>query len=471
MSDPKAAVHVTPAGPTRSDSRWHYRRSLASRVTLLTTIAVGLSVAFLAAGVYLTVRMQLQSQLDESLLQRARDTARANVLGTTVTPLPVALGASDIRLALLQDNDLYPLDGGRPLPVGRPELDVANGLAMSSVRTALVGEEEYRIVSVPTRTEGRALIIAQSLTQQEKLLSRLGAVSLIFGLLGVLGAGIAGWGVARNGLRPVRKLTASVEQIAITEDLTPLPVEGADEIARLATAFNQMLTALDASRDRQRRLVTDAGHELRTPLTSLRTNVDLLTQADQAERPLDPTAHVELLEDIRAQIDELTTLIGDLTELARDEPLATVVGEVDLSEIVDLSVARVRRRAVDATFDVATEPWSVVGEASSLERAVTNLLDNAAKWSPSGGTVRVRLTAGVLTVDDEGPGIAAADRERVFDRFWRSEEARTLPGSGLGLSIVRQVAERHSGSVTATTAPRGGARLVLSLPGRAYADA
>ncbi len=470
---PVTAPESEPASEPASgppDRRWHYRRSLASRVTLLTTIAVGLSVAFLSAGVYVTVRMQLQSQLDESLLERAQKTARANVLGTTATPPPVALGASDIRIALLEGDRLYVLDGGQPLPVGKQELAVANGLATTSVRTALVGEEEYRIVSVPTRTQGRSLIIAQSLAQQEKLLTRLGAASLIFGLLGVLGAGIAGWAVARSGLRPVRKLTASVEEIAITEDLTPLPVEGDDEIARLATAFNQMLIALDASRDRQRRLVTDAGHELRTPLTSLRTNVDLLTQADLAERPLDPTARAELLEDIRAQIDELTTLIGDLTELARDEPLATVVGEVELSEIVDLSVARVRRRAVGATFDVETEPWSVVGEASSLERAITNLLDNAAKWSPAGATVRVRLADGVLTVDDEGPGIAAADRERVFDRFWRSEESRTMPGSGLGLSIVRQVAERHSGSVVAMAAPNGGARLVLRLPGRAYAD-
>ncbi len=458
-------------GRPRSPRGWHYRRSLASRVTLLTTIAVGLSAAFLAAGVYVTVRMQLQSQLDQSLLERARDTARANVLGTEITPPPVALGASDIRIALLEGNVLVVLDGGQALPVTKPEFDVVNGLSATSVRTAMIGTEEYRIVTVPTRTEGRALIIAQSLAQQEKLLTRLGAVSLIFGLLGVLGAGIAGWAVARNGLRPVRKLTTSVEEIAITEDLTPLPVEGADEIARLATAFNQMLTALDASRDRQRRLVTDAGHELRTPLTSLRTNVDLLTQADQAERPLDPTARAELLEDIRAQIDELTTLIGDLTELARDEPLATVVGEVHLGEIVELSVARVRRRAVDATFDVEVAPWAVVGEAAALERAITNLLDNAAKWSPPGATVRVRLADGVLTVDDEGPGIAAADRARVFDRFWRSEESRTLPGSGLGLSIVRQVAERHSGSVAATVAPNGGARLVLHLPGRAYADA
>jgi two-component system sensor histidine kinase MprB len=439
-------------------------------VTLLTTIAVGLSVAFLAAGVYVTARMQLQSQLDEALVERAYGTAQADVLLRAGVATPVIVGASDIRIAFLEGNRLKTYGTGGALPIGEPEFAVARGEQQQSLRTVMIGDAEHRMVTVPTRSDGDgALIIAQSLAQQEKLLTRLGAVSLIFGLLGVLGAGIAGWAVARNGLRPVRKLTTSVEEIAITEDLTPLPVEGDDEIARLATAFNQMLTALDASRDRQRRLVTDAGHELRTPLTSLRTNVDLLTQSDQADRSLDPTARAELLDDIRAQIDELTTLIGDLTELARDEPLAPVVGEVDLSEIVDVSVARVRRRAVDVTFDVETDHWAVVGESAALERAVTNLLDNAAKWSPSGGTVRVRLHDGVLVVDDEGPGIAPADQARVFDRFWRAEESRAMPGSGLGLSIVRQVAERHSGSVEATTAPSGGARLVLRLPGSVQA--
>ncbi|CAN5685792.1 HAMP domain-containing sensor histidine kinase [soil metagenome] len=474
-SAPGAAPAGARSGPLAPalEHRWHYRRSLASRVTLLTTIAVGLSVAFLAAGVYVTARMQLQSQLDESLLQRARSTAAANLLGNTpFISLPRAIGASDVRIAILEENDrLTVMDGGSTIPHGAPELAVARGDDAESVRTISFDGEEFRMVAVPTRTPGRALLIAQPLAQQEQVLSRLGAVSLVFGLLGVLGAGIAGWGVARNGLRPVRRLTSSVEQIAMTEDLTPLPIEGDDEVARLAAAFNQMLTSLDASRTRQRQLVTDAGHELRTPLTSLRTNVDLLTQAAQDERNLDPLARDELLADIRAQIDELTTLIGDLTELARDEPLALVVGAVDLSEIVDISVARVRRRAVDVTFDVDLAGWDVVGEAGPLERAVTNLLDNAAKWSPPGGTVTVLLRDGVLTVDDQGPGIAEADRTKVFDRFWRAKESRTMPGSGLGLSIVRQVAERHSGTVLADAAPGGGARLVLRLPGRESIDA
>ncbi len=290
--------------------------------------------------------------------------------------------------------------------------------------------------------------------------------------MGIYGTvGMAGWAVATNGLRPVRRLTGAVETIARTERLEPITVEGDDEVARLATAFNQMLQALDHSRARQRQLVADAGHELRTPLTSLRTNIELLGQADGGGADLPPGAREELLDDVSAQIEELSQLVGDLVELARDEPLPTVVETIDLAESVDHAVERVRRRAPSLSFEVDVSPWVVRGEAGTLERAVTNLLDNAAKWSPPGGTVRVSLAQGVLTVDDEGPGIAEQDLPHVFDRFYRSEESRAMPGSGLGLSIVAQAAERHAGRVHAERSPYGGARLVLVLPGDATASA
>jgi two-component system sensor histidine kinase MprB len=307
--------------------------------------------------------------------------------------------------------------------------------------------------------------VAQSLADNDRTLDRLGLVMLVFGAAGVAAATAAGWVVARNGLRPVRRLTDAAEEIARTEKLDPIEVEGNDEIARLASAFNAMLAALSASRDRQRQLVADAGHELRTPLTSLRTNLDLLTQADR-QGGLSETARAELLGDVRFQIEELTTLIGDLTELARDEAAGVPLEPVDLSDVVARAVERVRRRAPSLEFDVRTEPWWVVGESAALERAVTNLLDNAAKWSPPLGVVTVRLDDGTLLVADEGRGIAEQDLPHVFDRFYRSPESRTMPGSGLGLAIVRQVAERHGGSVSAGRADAGGAAFWLSLPGR-----
>lgn len=459
------------------DGRWHYRRSLASRVILLTTIAVGLSVALVAVGAYFTARVQMQSALDSSLLDRANKAARSNTLleASSAGIPPWALGAADVRVAFLDAQGHGRIfDRGPAMKLGGPELEVASGEAGSSLRTIVIAGERYRVVAVPTRQEGVALVIAQPLEDQDRILSRLGWVTVAFGIFGVLAAALAGWAVASNGLRPVRRLTDAVEEIARTEDLTPIPLEGDDEVARLATAFNHMLTALDASRTRQRQLVADASHELRTPLTALRTNIDLLAMSargDSGRADLPAEAREELLDDVKAQIEELTTLIGDLTELARDEPMPVQVEPVDLADVVDHAVQRVRRRAPGLTFEVFTRPWWVIGEAAELERAVTNLLDNAAKWSPEGGQVTVRLSDGVLTVDDQGPGIAEADRTRIFDRFWRSPDARTLPGSGLGLAIVRQVAERHSGSVEATANASGGARLVLRLPGRETADA
>ena len=455
------------------DRRWHYRRSLASRLIGLTTVAVGLAVAFVALGAFLTVRMQMQATLDDSLLDRAHQAAKTDALERLTTDLKLPswmLGAADIRIAFItSDRAVYSPDREGPqLELGEAELDVARGESDSSIRTVEAGDTRYRVVTVPARTPGQALVIAQSLEPQEHTLAKLGFVMLLFGLAGVIGASAAGWAVARNGMRPVRRLTEAVEDIARTEDLTPLPVEGDDELARLATAFNQLLTAVAASRDRQRRLVADAGHELRTPLTSLRTNLDLLSQADQDPdglATLPPEARAELLDDVRAQIEELTTLIGDLVELARDEPLTHVVESLDLAEVVDRALVRVRRRAPGLDFDVTLAPWWVVGEAAALERAVTNLLDNAAKWSPPDGRVTVRVAAGVLTVDDQGPGIEPEDLPHVFERFYRAQESRGMPGSGLGLSIVHQVVERHSGTVTVERRTEGGTRFTVVLPG------
>jgi two-component system sensor histidine kinase MprB len=480
VAPPRPPAGAGAGAATGAERRWHYRRSLASRVTLLTTMAVGLAVAFVAIGAYFTVRMQLQSTLDDSLLERAQLAARSDALAQITSNYklpPWALGAADVRIGFLYASGRgIMVDSGPALPVTRPAVAVANGRSNESISTVSAGGRDYRMVTVPTTVPGQALVIAQPLDPQEHLLERLGWVMLLFGAAGVIAAAMAGWGVARNGLRPVRRLTSSVEHIARTEDLAPLPVEGDDEIARLATAFNQMLTALAASRDRQRQLVADAGHELRTPLTSLRTNLDLLAQADDPASPgslpgagftLPPEARAELLADVRAQIEELTTLIGDLVELARDEPLAHVVEPADLADVADRAVARVRRRAPGVRFEVATSPWWVVGEPAALERAVTNVLDNAAKWSPPDGTVHVGLTDGVLTVDDEGPGIAERDLPHVFERFYRSQESRAMPGSGLGLSIVSAVVGRHSGTVEAGASPAGGTRITVRLPGRA----
>jgi two-component system sensor histidine kinase MprB len=449
------------------DGRWHYRRSLASRVAVLTTLVLGLSIAAMAFTAFVVMRQQMMSSLDQSLLNRAhKATAFTTLSRITAEGVPAwVLGAADVRIIFVTaEGRAVTGDDVPSFTLGRPEYEVATGQRESAVRTLVTTEgERFRVATVQAN-DGAALILAQPLAPNDRTLEKLGGVLFVFGALGVLAALLAGWLVAKNGLRPVRRLTSAVERIAVTEDLTPLRVEGDDEVARLATAFNQMLLALGASRDRQRRLVADASHELRTPLTSLRTNLDLLRQAE-GNTALPTEARLELLDDVRGQIEELSALVGDLVELARDEPTSHVVAQVDLAEVVERAVTRVRRRAHGVAFDVALDAWPVVGDANSLERAVTNLLDNAAKWSPVDGTVTVRLTGGVLTVDDQGSGVAEADRPHVFERFYRADESRAMPGSGLGLAIVRQVIDRHGGQVQVSEAPGGGARFSMWVPG------
>lgn len=447
------------------------RVSLAARVTWLAAVAVGVAVAVTSLAAYVTVRSQMMHNLDQNLLKRAYEASEfANPYVLSHVPT-AAMGAADIRLAFVRSDGLRaPCACTRKTspPIGAAELAVAQGKVTTSLRTVDSHGVDLRVVAVrmPPPDQSYALVVAQSLQPTENTLTRLGLVLGLVGGLGVVGAALAGWVVARSGLRPVRRFTQAVEDIARTERLEPIAITGDDEIARLSTAFNKMVAALAASQGRQRSLVADAGHELRTPLTSLRTNLDLLGQADR-EGGLPDQARSELLADVRAQIEELSTLVGDLVELARDEPLSRTVESTDLAEVTARAVQRVRRRAPGINFEVKLQSWYVSGEPQALERAVTNLLDNAVKWSPANGTVTVSLSDGGLTVTDEGPGISDEDLPHVFERFYRSTEARDQPGSGLGLAIVRQSAERHGGQVAVGNSSSGGAEFWFGIPGSA----
>jgi two-component system sensor histidine kinase MprB len=268
--------------------------------------------------------------------------------------------------------------------------------------------------------------------------------------------------LGRRTLAPVARLTATAEQVAATRDLAHRIVEDrTDELGRLATSFNTMLGALQKSQSAQRQLVADASHELRTPLSSLKTNVEVLHRIGE----LDPVDRDALLRSIVTQLDELASLVGDVVELARgDEPLPELV-DVRLDRLAGHAVERARRHWPTRVFTVVQAPVLVRGVPARLDRAIANLLDNAAKFSPPGGLVDVILRAnGTLTVTDRGPGIDPADLPNVFDRFYRAADARRLPGSGLGLAIVRQVAEAHGGSVTLDNDPDGGTRATFSVP-------
>jgi two-component system sensor histidine kinase MprB len=249
--------------------------------------------------------------------------------------------------------------------------------------------------------------------------------------------------------------------VAVTQDLSRrVAAVGDDELAGLARSFNAMLEALAESRRAQRQLVADASHELRTPLATVQANVELLSHAGD----LQPQERTELREDLLSQLRELTRLVGDLVELARERPPESQLEELDFAELVAGCIERARHRS-GARFETSLQPSAVRADRARLDRAVTNLLDNARKWSPPDGAVHVTVADGELIVRDEGPGIDDADRPFVFDRFYRSAESRRLPGSGLGLAIVRQAAEMHGGAVWAAPPRTGsGAELHLRLP-------
>jgi two-component system sensor histidine kinase MprB len=260
----------------------------------------------------------------------------------------------------------------------------------------------------------------------------------------------------------VTRLTRAAERVATTQDLAAsIDVRRRDELGRLASSLNAMLAALDMSREQQRDLIRDASHELQTPLTSLRTNVEML-----AGRPTMPeTERRRLLADVSQQVAELTALMDNLVELARDTDTATEeTTEIDLDRLVTDAVDRARLRAPDGTIVLDLEPTRVEGRRHQLERAIVNVLDNACKWSPPGGRVEVRLRNGTITVRDHGAGIDRADLPRVFDRFYRAPAARAMPGSGLGLAIVRRVVDAHGGSVALEPGPGGGTIARIHLP-------
>ena len=259
----------------------------------------------------------------------------------------------------------------------------------------------------------------------------------------------------------MRRLDRTAEEVAHTGDLgRRIEVEGRDEVARLAHTFNEMLSALETSQESQRRLVMDASHELRTPLTALRTNIEVLAADDQ----LDAAGRRRLLGDVTAQLEDLSRLVADVVSLARGAEAADEREDLRLDALVRRAVERARLHAPGLAFALESAPTQVHCSPGQLERAVGNLLDNAAKWSPPGGTVEVRVRDGEVSVRDHGPGIDPVDLPHVFDRFYRAAAARRTPGSGLGLAIVRQAAEAHGGTVTASAAPGGGALLTLRLP-------
>jgi two-component system sensor histidine kinase MprB len=425
--------------------------------------AVAVAVAVASLVIWLAVRRELRSQVDESLLRRAGSVQHLpfGEFEGAVPNLP--LGPDDPFVFLQVTTPTGQVFGSRGGPgvVIPPPPD--GGL--DDVRA---GGVHYRVYSevVPS---GFTFLLARSLTEVDTTLRRLGVFLLVVTGAGTALAAALGLGVMRAAVAPVTRLTEATERVTETGDLSlriEEPSETGDELGRLAMSFNAMLGALEASVATQRRLVADASHELRTPITSIRTNLDVLAGGAR----LEPEEREHLLRDVQMQLEEFTAIVNDLVELARGEEQAPELVDVRLDEIVADAVERVERGAPGLRVDTRLEPSVIRGDGARLARAVGNLLDNAAKWNPPGEPIETSVVDGTVEVRDHGPGFADEDLPQVFDRFYRSAAARGTPGSGLGLAIVRQIADAHGGTVAAANAPDGGAVVRIAFPGAVSPD-
>jgi two-component system sensor histidine kinase MprB len=438
-------------------------RTLRGRLTAAAALAVVLAVAFLAVCARLLVAHQLHASLDTSLRRRATDVARLSVSAPALLTAPGALESTVAgRQLSVEVLDRHGRFVARSLTLGAkllPDTTVASDAlrhGRGGFADVRLGSEPVRLYAAPLPEDGGpaaggVVLVASSTTDIDQTLHRLGLLLLLSGLLAAGVGGAAAAVLTRRGLGPLARVAASATEIERTGDASRrLPDSHADdEVADLTRTLNRMLAALDAARLRERRFLADASHELRTPVTSLAGNVEFV-----ARHGVNP----EVLGDLQLDTQRLQRLVGDLLALERESAGPAPEQDVRLDAVVADAVAGRATARVEAC-----DPVTVRGEPDALRRALDNLLDNAELHGPRGGEVVVSLTAAgdtaALTVRDEGPGLAAADLEHAFERFWRAPDAAGRPGSGLGLAIVRATAERHGGTVTVA-----GSTMAINLP-------
>lgn len=435
--------------------------TLRTRFALVTAVVVLAISAVIGVGAYRIASTQLRNQIDDGLESRA---ARLVQMLDRPQMRPGDFFGRDVRDAILDTelDALTQLDLPGTGPVGRQGNPVipstAADTAMAEVgagrRWSSFSHDgtDYRVLTIAV-ADGTLVRVAKDTGLVDSSLGAMRTWFPVLALLSALVAAAVGWWFARRVSAPIESLAEAAEGIAATQDLSqPIGVSGTGEVARLSGSFNTMLTALRASIARQRQLVQDASHELRTPLTSLRANTELLGRTD-----LPADDREAILSDMRAEIDELVELSAELSALASDQKTQEDPVAVDLADVAAEVVGRAQRRTT-APITIHTGDDAVVtARPSQLERAVSNLVDNAIKFSRGSGPVEVHVGNKRIEVRDRGPGISDDDKPRVFDRFYRAVATRSMPGSGLGLAIVGQFADDHGASAYVLDNAGGGA--------------
>ena len=448
------------------------RMSLRARVGLLAFVAVFLAVG-LAVGIgYYFAQRELHQEVDQFLARRAETVAevlqrpadlalqREHGVRPFIGRIPLAEFDAHVQILNRDGHPIFAISSV-PLPVGAEDRQIAREARGSVRQTVRLDGQRYRILTASLGGNG-AVQVARDLGETDRALNDLLRRTIPLGVILAAAAAAMAWLLARRALRPVEQLTRAARHVAQTQELAgTIEVYRADEVGQLARSFNAMLEALQISRRQQRQLVSDAGHELRTPLTSIRANIEMLQRAGE----LDEVDRERIFVDVNAEIRELSELVGELVELAGDAGVGDEPSRLlDLAELADDAADRARRRTGRELTTETVGDCTIQGRAAALERAIDNLVGNAAKFSPADTPIRIRAEGGRLEVHDRGPGIPPADRPLVFERFYRAAGARSAPGSGLGLAIVKQIVESHGGRVFADSAPDGGASVGFELP-------
>jgi two-component system, OmpR family, sensor histidine kinase MprB len=454
--------------------------NLRNRLALAAAGAAALAVIGVAILGVTFARYELRDQVDQSLRRQAQNVQAAEVVaqrsddgvdgrgggrddrggdgGRNADGGTTGFQIIDTTGAVVVGNS-----GGTLLPVDDGDIAAAARGSGTRLRDAVIEGTNYRIATVG-RSGGYAVQVGRPIDDVDRTLNGLTIGFGVLALAGIAVAALLGRLVARRALGPVSQLGAAARTVAETQDPTlPVPESGGAELEQLGQSINSMLRSLTELREHELRLIDDAAHELRTPLTSLRTNIELLSTG----RTLSAADTDELMVDLREQMEEFSNLVGDLDALARHDGHDQNDDQriVRLDNVVRSAARRAQRRAGAVTISIHEDtPGSVTGDPAMIERAVMNLLDNAVKWSPPAGTVDVNISGTTITVTDHGPGISEQDAPHVFDRFWRAPASRSMPGSGLGLSIVRQIVDDHHGQVAISPHAGGGTQVQLTLP-------
>ncbi|MGI9666347.1 MAG: sensor histidine kinase [Acidimicrobiia bacterium] len=443
--------------------------SIRRRITVVSAAAVAITVVLVSVGAFLGARQQVLEPIDESLLRRAE--VIENVPEIRRNPANLGAVTNAIFRPLRGDFDAvyYQVifSDGSVLNAGEDDLvlPLPEGEMLNPEEPTLwsvyVDGLHLRVVTVYQEDLDLWVQIARPLTEADETLAQFATLLLFGSLVGIAVAALLGMLVSRNAVKPIEGLRDDVAHVAKTEELgVRLDVDGDDEVAQLAAAFNDLLEQLESSRAQQVRLVRDAGHELRTPLTALRMNLEVLQRHE-----VEPDERATMIDAANEEVEELSSLVTEIVDLATDRYVEEPLADVDLAEIADRVAGRVHRRNGRTVRVEAQQGTVVTGRHDALERAVSNVVSNADKWSPEDSEIMIEVADGSVTVIDSGPGIPDADLPHVFERFYRGDVARTTAGSGLGLSIVDAIVADHGGTVFARNRPTvTGAEVGFTIP-------